>query len=581
MTNEVLITTFSVLLTLSHVIGGALVGRGVITLLRGVSGEGQSEAAVDDLRRSILRLLSPLLPALLAIFALVALTYWERSPLSTWIQLIAPFSTLLWVLWGHSTAKRVESGEMFEALFPLKTLTYSGLQLDGQQLERAAEWSKMSHDLNPRSLVKTALQALKDQQESEKVDIDLDLFLEILRDTFDELHDVLHRFPLGARITLADWMYEGERLGKLWQTGINQVEGGRGFVNPFTLLDQKMFWRWSSAQPNELFTAELSAWLHGGVYSLVTRRWIASKSDQQDPSTSPIQEQYSTSEAPPLWLLMTRKLTVPLWFYLVLSTAAISLSHGIYGAIIGALVGVFVFASLRKTFSIQRWRDHLTALGTGVSRRSPQLDQQLEESIAHIDAALAVFEREFDNQPAVATLTLLSETSYKIAYTHRRAEHTEAPLALCNVKPSDVALSAKLICDDLIAWRSEGGLLSMIVGAASKLGSSLTNLDERLMQSLIDWVEGADGGDERTDPPRSLNDRARAADRWIIESRENMGFMKAAAFQLAISYAESSLKKSLSEELKERLVPLYQGEISTSGEVDDVEGSVVNTRHRP
>ena len=109
----------SAILFIAHLIGFIWVLWGGWYLLKGVKGQGQSAEGVSALRNALLDLFKPIVWGASALLLLLAITFWEHSPLTILIQGIAPLSTMIWVIWSHFSARRVDPGEMFEALVPL------------------------------------------------------------------------------------------------------------------------------------------------------------------------------------------------------------------------------------------------------------------------------------------------------------------------------------------------------------------------------------------------------------------------------------------------------------------------------
>ena len=480
MTSAFFVSIFSSLLMISHAFGFILIIKGVTSLLKGLEGQGQSEAGIKQLREALVRLLRPALFGLLGLTLLVGLTYWESSALTVWIQAIAPLSTLVWVVWAQKTAERVQSGEMFEALVPIGAeFNHSNHDkyIDQALINKADDWSRQKHPLSAKALVRTSLEAINELSKTKKQKVDLDDLALVLRESFAEIHQVFRRFPLAQSLTLADWIYEVERLSDIWGEGLGQVELGRHFVNPFTVIDRKMFWQWSNAKPGDLLNDELSAWLHRGVYLIVLRRWhdIAKSDDTLDAqriasSKSETQQHLkliAQQPTPTLWSLMTRKFTVPFWLYYILSSAAVSLNHGLVGVGFSLIVGALLYQSFSQVSSIGRWRSELANLGQ-IKRVKPEdLSDKQEQCLSHLSGLGDEFEKEFSKQPSQAALKLISQGFIAVAHEHRRSEHQIAPLSLSNATLSDAALSVQLVCDDFIQWRNEGSLLSMVISFAS------------------------------------------------------------------------------------------------------------------
>ncbi len=590
MTSAFLVSLFSTLLMFSHIFGFILIAKGVLILLKGIKGEGQSEQGIDHLKNALLKLLKPALFGLVSLSLLVGLTYWERSALTSWIQAIAPLSTLLWVVWAQKTAKKVQSGDMFEALIPIGALETDYIQ-DQSLVQKAEDWAKLKHPLTAKALVRTSLEAIQELSKTEKQKLDIDDLALILRESFAEIHQVLQRFPLAQSLTLSDWAYEVERLSEIWGQGLTQVEIGRHLVNPFTIIDRKMFWQWSNTKPGDLLNDELSAWLHQGVYLIVLRRWSdlsqASHSQASHSQASQTTEEEQTSnqlgnadeqlaklakqQTPDLWTLMARKFTVPFWLYWLLSSVAVSLNHGLFGIVFSGAMGAILYLSLSKVTSIQNWRSELANLGSVKRNKIADLEMKKQNSLANLATLEDEFEAEFSKQPSQALLKLMSQGFIQIAQEHRRPEHPDAPLSLSNATLSDVTLSVQLLCDDFIDWRNEGSILSMVVSFASKLGLNLSNVDEKLLKGIQDWayseeqpVSDQSTSDQSTSDQAtqesesfSLQAQSQRIDAWVTPYIDDAGFL----LKMGLSAIQLSLKTRISKELKERIIPLYQGTV--------------------
>lgn len=592
MTSSFFVSVFSSLLILTHLVGFILIAKGVAILLKGLEGKGQSEVGIMHLRESLIRLLRPALFGLFGLTLLVGLTYWESSALTTWIQVIAPLSTLVWVVWAQKTAKKVQAGKMFEALVPIGAevgAVGKEQHLDQELIKKADAWAKQNHTFSGKALVRTSLEAINEVSKNEKHKLDLDDLALILRDSFAEIHQVLKRFPLAQSLTLADWIYEVDRLSDIWGDGLSQVELGRHFVNPFTIIDRKMFWQWSTAKPSDLLNDELSAWLHRGVYLIVLRRWQdLSQSKVKDSEgetvssaerpTSQKPDLLSQQSTPTLWSLMTRKFTVPFWLYYLLSSVAVTLNHGLYGAGFALIVGALLYQSFSQVTSISRWRKELAGLGAIERSKLEALSDKYEQSVKHLEKLGEEFEQEFSQRPSQAILKLMSQGFIDVAHEHRRLEHQNAPLSLSNATLSDVALSVQLVCDDFIKWRNEGSILSMVISFASKLGLNLTNTDEKLLQGIKDWAYAGDQLDlpdhkhESTELSTqeadshlavqdesnfSLQAQSERIDAWLKPHIDEAGFL----VKMGLSAIQLSLKDRISNELKTRIIPLYQGSV--------------------
>ena len=576
MTSAFFVSIFSSLLMISHAFGFILIIKGVTSLLKGLEGQGQSEAGIKQLREALVRLLRPALFGLLGLTLLVGLTYWESSALTVWIQAIAPLSTLIWVVWAQKTAERVQSGEMFEALVPIGAeFNHSNHDkyIDQALINKADDWSKQKHPLSAKALVRTSLEAINELSKTEKQKVDLDDLALVLRESFAEIHQVLRRFPLAQSLTLADWIYEVERLSDIWGEGLGQVELGRHFVNPFTVIDRKMFWQWSNAKPGDLLNDELSAWLHRGVYLIVLRRWHdIAKSDgtldaQRIASSKSETQQHlkliAQQPTPTLWSLMTRKFTVPFWLYYILSSAAVSLNHGLVGVGFSLIVGALLYQSFSQVSSIGRWRSELANLGQ-IKRAKPEdLSDKQEQCLSHLSGLGDEFEKEFSKQPSQAALKLISQGFIAVAHEHRRSEHQIAPLSLSNATLSDAALSVQLVCDDFIQWRNEGSLLSMVISFASKLGLNLSNMDDKLLEGIKDWAytdddpHNLDTSSDTDESNFSLDAQSKRVDAWLSPHIDEAGFL----LKMGLSAIQITIKDRITNELKTRIIPLYQGSV--------------------
>ena len=580
MTSAFFVSLFSSMLILSHIFGFILIVRGVQVLIKGLEGKGQSESGIKDLREALVRLLRPALFGLLGLTSLVGLTYWESSALTVWIQAIAPLSTLVWVVWAQKTAQKVQSGEMFEALVPIGA-EFDDLNhekgIDQALINKADIWSKQKHPLSGKALVRTSLEAINELSKNEKQKVNLDDLALVIRESFREIHQVLRRFPLAQSLTLADWIYEIERLSDIWGEGLGQVELGRHFVNPFTIIDRKMFWQWSNAKPGDLLNDELSAWLHRGVYLIVLRRWYDLTESKSQSEAAQIVASVNTSQqqieiikpqlTPTLWSLMARKFTVPFWLYYILSAMAVSLNHGIYGMGFSLIVGALLYQSFSRVVSIGRWRSELANLGQIKRVQQKGLSDKYEQCLSHLNELSDEFDKGFSKQPSQALLKLMSQGFIAIAHEHRRLEHQSAPLSLSNATLSDAALSVQLVCDDFIQWRNEGSLLSMVISFASKLGLNLSNMDERLLQGIKDWAyaENEVAADHRKYPAKnesnfSLDAQSKRIDAWLTPYIDEAGFL----LKMGLSAIQLTTKDRITNELKTRILPLYQGTVDES-----------------
>lgn len=585
----------SVAIFIAHSLGFILLLWGAWRLLRGVRGEGQSAEGVAALRGALLKLLQPVIWGALALSALLALTFYERSPLTGWIQVIAPLSTVIWVLWSHFSARRVNPGEMFEALVPLAPKAQDDDPLTRALREKAQTWSDQAHPLSGRALTQTALRAVDDAREvqGDTDSLSLDDLLIILRDALADTHHACQRFPLGQQLTLADWIFEGERLSEIWGSGLRWIDRGRALVNPFTLLDNKRLWGWAKGKPGPLFQRELSAWLHHGLYLLVVRRLHERSQARSDPQSASRSKRLEaplevSADAPPLWRLLTRKLTVPFWLYWALGSLAVTLNHPIIGGALTVLSGALLWVSLDHATSIRRWRESLGALGA--SRRASRADDAaLNEAVTDILKARVQTLREgVTSRPCSSMLTFAQEAGLEVAMVYRRDEHPRPPLALLNATIVDALFTAELICDDLVKWRASDGILSKIIWVLSKFGVSDQRVEGLLLESARSWAQGASDDEPHDDistseetthgeaAQLSVAERAERADLWLEREVAGLNFLLRKPAELAIAKIVPLVSDWLCEELIERVIPLYQGAVGA--EVNSVSFASITAR---
>lgn len=571
---DLLVSILSILLILSHIIGAILVGKGILKLIKGLKGDGQSTAAVEALKQSLFCILKPMVFASLVILVLLALTYSTQSTIGSWIQLIAPLSTLIWVIWSHLQSRAIQPGEMFETLFPLH-----GGSTGQALLEQADLWANQDHSLEPKAFVRTILQAIDDHEErqGQKLRLDIDQLVIVMKDTLAEVYSVTKRFPLGKALTLADWIYEGERLNDIWSNGLHDIERGRAFINPYTLLDHKVFWKWSSAQPQNLFEEELATWLHRGVYLIASRRWQnIGKETQKKESTYTNQEMdEKLSDTPLLWRILSRKVAVPFWLYWFLCNVAVILNFGYQvGLVISLFTGGVLYWSLKRVFHISEWRKEFTQLSLESRIRREDFEELHTQSLELLEEARREFSLSFQNTPFSSSLRLFQQTAFDIGYLHRRAEHHLAPLALCNVTIPDVMLTGYLLCDDFSKWRQEGGIFSLILTIADSLGSGVGNIDEKLLARIRQWSNetqhhldlnpSEDKDDVLTEGELSWKDHARIYDQWLSDKVDQLGFLGSMAIKGSLGLLQNQIKDKIVIEIEKRLIPLYQGNVDSS-----------------
>lgn len=569
-------------LFVAHSLGFIFLLFGIWKLLRGVKGEGQSAEGVAALRRALLKLFRPILGGALALLALLALTFYERSPLTNWLQVIAPLSTVIWVIWGHFSARKIDPGELFEALVPLAPQA-RGSSIAPPLMESAQAWSNQGHSLSAQALAQTALRAVDDarahHEQSEALSLD-DLLI-VMRDALADTQAACREFPLGQQLTLADWLFEGERLAEIWRRGLGWIDRGRALINPLTLLDNKSLWGWSRGKPGPLFERELSAWLHYGLYLLVVQRLQERQSARESTGGEGAErrsrvhresEEANDAPAPPLWGLLTRKMTVPFWLYWVLGSVAVTANHPLIGGVLAAVSGVLLWLSLGYTTSLRRWRQSFSELGA-LRRASRSSNHELNHEVSSIlREQTQRLHLDSESRPLSSLLRFAKETSFEVGMTYRRPEHPDPPIALLNATIVDALVTAELICDDLIQWRESSGTLSKVIWLLSKFGVSDDRVEEILLESARSWAQGSEiqessaessdlarGAEESSDI--SLTERAERADTWLMGEVAELNFLLRKPAELALSKLTDVLNDWLSEELTQRLIPLYQGAV--------------------
>lgn len=546
---------------------------GGVTALGGIGGEGQSERGINSLRRSLIKLFSPLSIGGLSLLCLLIITYVEQNPLAIFVQGIAPLSALTWSLWSHYTADEIEPGQMFEALVPLAPPNQSD-----QRLKRAKEVANQAEGFHARAITLTALAAVSDEQEAQDTHhqpLKIDTLASLLRDAVRQLHLSTRQFPLSQELTLADWMFEGQRLGQIWSKGLKRMNRGRSLLNPLILLSHKKLWSWSKGHPSILFSRELTVWLNYGVYLLVAER-LREQNDQQNQTNIKTQ---SSIKVPHLWSMLSRKIAVPMWLYWSLCSVAITLSHGLLGLGLSLISGALLWNSLRRVTSIERWRDELCSLGA--LQRTNRLSEVHLTKAAYqaVDDAMETLKSQRRVQPLVAALTFAQTSAYSIAYTYRREDTPQPPAALLNATVVDALHTMELTLDDLIKWYQEGGVFPNILKLCAYFGGSEDKLDAQIFSMAKAWAHADSMLSLTTEEERAneneltLMQRAQEADQWLSEQLEDLHFILKAAAEGLIGQLNSSICAWIKNELLKRALPLYQGAVglelppsSSSGE---------------
>ena len=543
----------SFLIMIAHFTGAIWILWGGWTALGGLGGLGQSSDGVSLLRASLIRLLRPMMIGYFGVICLLAVTYIEHTPLTQYIQTIAPLSTLIWVLWIHFTAHEIRPGEMFEALVPLSS---SHVNPDRERL--AFERSVNVNGLGPRALTQTALIAIHDALErsgqtlSERFTADEVAIL--IRDAIRELHEASQRFPLGQQLTLSDWLFEGERLTSIWGVGLKRITFGRALINPLTLLDHKGIWRWSKGQPAVVFQRELTAWLHHGLYLLVANQ-LAEQAHLKTKSSSSSKQKAEQKGTPHLWQMMSRKVLVPIWLYWILCSTAISFTHGWKGVTVGGVIGIVLWLTARRATLISRWRTELSSLGTIKRPHRLSEDNLTQTALNQVDQAAKRFQDQAASAPLSSALKFLHEGGMNIALTYRREDTPDLPEALLNATVVDALHTMDLTLTDLIVWYQDGGLIPTVVKLLTLFNFQGDHFDQKLISAAQAWANGEE------EEGKSIEERARQGDLWLTTQIAGMNFIGRSAAQFALDQVNTILITWMRNELVKRTLPLYQGAV--------------------
>ena len=584
----------STLLISAQVLALLAVLWGTWLLIGGMRGEGQSADGVARLRRELLDVLKPLFIGLLAVGTLLGLAMWARSPLTHWVQLIAPLSTLVWAVWSHYRARAVLPGELFEALVPLTQ------EAPAEVVTRAEAWARRGHPLTARALVQTTFQVVDDLtvEGSSLKTLGVDAALQITQDSLADLHEMTARFPLARQLTLADWLYEGERLSARWSAGLTWVGVGRAILNPFTLLDYKGLWRWSKGKPATLFQRELSAWLHQALYVLVSARvstYLLDHPELQAEGSEALSDQ-GVSEAPVdqaepkerrparLWRLLSFKFTVPLWLYLGLSAVAVIEAYGVLGAGFSVVALGLLWWSIGRATSLEAWREAFERLA-GCERVSVGVDDPRGDQAR---GALARLNERFESrlevgEPCQGLLELTEqgwlETSEAYARPLRELSDPHPALKHLNATLPDLVATLYWLCRDFSSFR-EGTAGALLMTFAQRYGDLDERLERALLEALSAWSEGATEGEESALSPELADEQSQEAlvtaaeaseegalsryavkgDVWVKENVYSGGLLMKLA-EVAFKAAARSTQEWLSKELTHRLNALYRGDV--------------------
>lgn len=577
---NILSLSFSGLLMICHIIGGLFIIWGTWRLLQGIQGEGQSAQGVSLLRMELIGIFKPLILGILAVMLLLGLAMWERSPLTQWIQVIAPISTVIWVFWSHSSSRKIRPGELFEALVPL------ALKISPELDQRAKSWVNESPPLNSRGLMHTAFQAVQDAQDQNQIrkSLSVEVTLQITQDSLRELYEATLRFPLGQQLTLTDWIYEGDRLSRHWGRGLQWITRGRALLNPLTLLDYKGLWRWSKGSPADLFQLELAAWLHRGLYVLVFQKMRAHLIEE-DPTFSPMASEESASvnhqkmsdEASSLWELIAFKLTVPFWLYLVLSSAALIVHDGWIGAVISVLAAGVLGYSVKRVTALSAWREAFARLATHKRTTLPQEGRIADEVRGMLVRLNNLFTQELRSKqtPCMSLIHVTQQGWSELSQAYRRElpdlKEANPVLNHINVTLPDLIATLYWLCDDLKRF-SDSKAGNLLKGLSEYFGDQLSGgFEPMVLDAIQQWsLEGdheqisshetEDEGHELQNID-ALTQRAQQADQWITNNVYEAGFLiKTVAVPILHSTAEG-VQGWIQHELLTRLTPLYRGDV--------------------
>lgn len=578
--------SLSTLLIALQLLGGLLMTWGGARLIQGLRGEGQSAEGVALLRAELLGLVSPLLFGAVAVSALLGLAMWERSPLTGWVQVIAPLSTMIWVIWSHYRARKLRSGELFEALVPLS------MNLSAQLDQRAKSWVENSPPLSSRGLMHTAFQAAQDAQgeQTSRRPLSFEVTLQITQDSLRELHEATLRFPLGQQLTLTDWIYEGERLTRHWGVGLKWISRGRALINPLTLLDHQGLWRWSKGSPAELFQRELAAWLHRGLYVLVSQKVTAHLMSEEAEGSSRSEELAQrasarlSDEASKLWSLMAFKFTVPFWLYFGLSAIAAVEGHGLLGLGISAMVGLLWWRSARRASALEAWRAAFRRLSTHKRAPLPSEGRVADEVRGVLMRLTEEFEGTLRAQqaPCEGLMTFTHQGWSELSRAYRRPlpelSDPNPVLDHLNITLPDLIATLYWLCDDLKRF-SDSTAGSLLKTLTEHLGGKLTQgFEPMLLEVVRRWsledessqISSHDLELER-DPERdttcdaeevdALTRGARSGDLWVQQNIYEAGFLIRTVGVPLLNSAAEGLQRWVKEELSTRLTALYRGEV--------------------
>jgi hypothetical protein len=383
---------------------------------------------------------------------------------------------------------------------------------------------------------------------------------------------------------LSDWIYEGERLSRHWQGGLSWITRGRALLNPFTLLDYKGLWRWTEGSPAELFQRELAAWLHQGLYILVTQRveeQLLSSQEGQPAQPQARSEELSTlsDEASALWNLMTFKFTGPLWLYLGLSGLAAIEGHGWIGVALSLAAAGLLWGSIRRASALSVWREAFKRLATHRRATLPSEGPVTDEVSGMIGRLSDRFVDELSarKEPCQGLLSFTQQSWEGLSYAYRRElpdlSEPNPILLRLNVTLPDTIATLYWLCDDLKHF-SESTAGSLLKGLSSYLGDRFEGggFEATLISAAQSWsLEGESeqisaheqegAGDELMES--ALTQATQRGDLWLKEKVYEANFLVSAVATPLLNNAVESVQRWVASELSTRLNAMYRGEVPT------------------
>ena len=568
-----LISWLGPLMTLAQLGGVGLVLWGGYQLLTSLHSDGPSASALGALRGELTRLARPLLAALGGLLLLLTLALMSRSPLTHWTMVIAPLSTFVWLVRVNHGARRLTPGELLEALAPLSPPSDP---LSPELAVRAHAVAAEGLPLTGQALAQTALRALDEARERPEgarlKDLPISDLIALLRDTLKDLHAAALRLPLARGLTLAGWEAEVRRVEREWEQSLSRVDLGRALVNPLTLVDKV-----PHLHPKTLLERELAAWLHAGLYALITRRLLAL--GRTPAPTAPAPNAHAPDAdhdarapepaRPPQALLLglfKTKLSAPTWLYMTLLSAAAVESYGALGALAALAAGGATWWALRETFSLSRLRAACERLSAFQAPAPAADDPRAAEAAALVRARLARSKEELSARPCGALLSVVTEGALSGAEVYRRRPEDAAPLRYLNATLPDALATAYWVCDDVLVWREKSGALQTLVGLLSAFGVGDMNLDELIRRELHRWAGSApatqDPSAPSDEPSQPLSARAARLDDWYQGKLKDLSVWVRMPIEMGVNALTSSILEWLGEEVERRLNELYLARVA-------------------